>query len=64
MAKQQRTPGAFLKINLPDDIWAYARILEHGSYAIYDLITSKPIKDINKILGASYINCILARALT
>lgn len=51
MVKQKRTVGAFVKIHLPDNRWAYARILEHASYAIYDLITTEPIEDVNKIAG-------------
>ncbi|MFD2162265.1 immunity 26/phosphotriesterase HocA family protein [Paradesertivirga mongoliensis] len=48
MARQQRTVGAFLKINLPNGKFGYARILKEASYAIYDLTTYEVV-DVNEI---------------
>ncbi len=50
-SRQQRTPGAILKIDLGDGYHSYARILGKANYAFYDLKTKVDIKDMSEIVS-------------
>ena len=47
--RQQRTVGAFVKIQLDEKYHTYARILGEASFAFYDIRTTEDNKDLKKI---------------
>jgi len=48
MKRQQRTPGAFLKVPIDDEYHTYARILQEG-IAFYDCRTTEEIDEMQRI---------------
>jgi hypothetical protein len=53
--RQQRTPGAILKISLGNGYHSYARILDKSSYAFYDVMTKDDIQSMDEIVSKPII---------
>ncbi len=54
MAKQRITIGAIVEIDLGDNTYSYAQLLDGGS-AFFDLRTSEKIKNVKELAGAKVI---------
>jgi len=50
--RQQRTPGAFVKVPFDPPFHTYARILGDASFAFYDSRTKEDISDFSKIASS------------
>jgi len=51
MARQRRTIGAVVEIDLGDGYYSYARILDYAGFAFYDIHSSQRIGNIEHITG-------------
>ncbi|GAA3973353.1 immunity 26/phosphotriesterase HocA family protein [Hymenobacter antarcticus] len=49
MARQRRTVGSIIEIDLGEGHFSYGRILDFASFAFYDIHVTKQEKDISKI---------------
>jgi len=49
MAKQRRTIGAIVEIDLGDGYYSYARILDYASFAFYDILSAERVGTIKQI---------------
>ena len=55
MPNQQIKTGAILKVDLKDNYHTYARVLEKGQIAFYDLKTKKNINDLQEITSKTIL---------
>jgi hypothetical protein len=55
MKRQQRTVGAFLKIDLEEAYHTYARILKKPSFAFYDIKTKDNIENLDVLENLSIL---------
>src|SRR5688572_812974 len=52
MAAKKQQPGNFVRIQLKDNSWGYARLLEFPQIAFYNLRTTEPSSDLDQIAAS------------
>lgn len=53
--RQQRTPGAIFRIQLPCNKFSFGRILGKANYAFYDLVSDDGEEDLKKIISSKVL---------
>jgi len=55
MKKQKRKVGAVVSIKVPNEQFAYARVLDKANYAIYDFFTTNEESDVKRITSSKIL---------